>query len=330
MRIVFMGTPEFAVPSLDMLVNQGYEIAAVVTQPDKPKGRGKKLSSPPVKEYAQKHDLMVLQPENVKTEEFIETLRNLAPDLMITAAYGKILPKAVLDIPRMGCINVHASLLPKYRGAAPINWAIINGETKTGITIMQTDVGMDTGDILLVRETEIHPDMTAGELHDKLAVLGAEVLKEALEKIKEGTIQRIPQKHEDATYAPMMNKEMGLIDWKKPAQSIHNLIRGTNPWPGAYTYYKGKRVKVWKSRIEPCIINCSDELSECSQGTCTIKADAGHELWKPGTIVRREKEGLVIACGSGCLILLEIQFDDCKKLCIDECWHNFSIGEVLG
>ncbi|NSW90825.1 MAG: methionyl-tRNA formyltransferase [Firmicutes bacterium] len=316
MKVVFMGTPEFAVPSLDMLVREGYGVVAVVTQPDKPKGRGKKLCCPPVKEYAEKLGIHVLQPEKVNTEEFVSTLKKIAPDLLITAAYGKILPQEVLDIPKKGCINVHASLLPKYRGAAPINWAIINGETKTGITTMLTDAGMDTGDILLKREIDIPEDMTAGELHDKLAFLGAEVLKDTLEMIKTGTIQRIPQREEEASYAPMLKKEMGLIDWDKPSENIHNLIRGTNPWPGAYTFYKGKRVKIWKSKVA-CPASCTVEKRE-------------DYIKMPGLICKKEKNGIFVACGKGYIQILELQFDGCKKLCIEECWHNFNVGEVFG
>lgn len=308
MRIVFMGTPEFAVPSLDMLVKEGYDVAAVVTQPDKPKGRGRKLSAPPVKEYALEKGIEVLQPLKIKTAEFEAQLRELAPNLLVTAAYGKILSKELLDIPPLGCINVHASLLPKYRGAAPINWSIINGEQFAGITTMFTDIGMDTGDILLKKQVEITEDMTAGKLHDILSLLGAGVLKETLQRLRDGTLQRIPQSSEEATYAPMMDSNVGRIDWNKSARDIHNLVRGTNPWPGAFTFYKGVRMKVWKTRIVDC--------------ECFGK--------KPGTICEITKDELVVATRDGFLRIVEVQFDCCRKMGINECGHNIDEGEVLG
>lgn len=310
LKIIFMGTPEFALPSLDMLVKEGHEILAVVCQPDKPKGRGNKLTPPPVKEYAVKKGIKVLQPEKVKTQAFIDEIRELKPDLLVTAAYGKILPKDVLDIPPYGCINVHGSLLPHYRGAAPYQWAIINGEKKTGITSMFTDVGMDTGDMLLKKEIEITEDMTAGELHDKLSVLGAEVLKETIEKLEKGTLERIPQSHEEATNAPMIQKETGRIDWTRTAEQIHNLVRGTNPWPGAYTFYKGGRMRIWKS--------------------CVIPGEAAGRT--PGTICSVTKDGIVVAAGKGLLNIVEVQFDSCKRMCIEEyiCGHKVDEGEILG
>jgi len=240
LRIVFMGTPEFAIPSLEMLVREGYEVAAVVTQPDKPKGRGKKTAMPPVKEFAIKNNIEVLQPSKVKTPEFVSTIRELRPDLLVTAAYGKSFPRK----------SGHTSLWVRkcswfassqIQGAAPINWAIINGEKVTGITTMYTDAGMDTGDMLLKAEIEISDDMTAGELHDKLACLGAEVLRETLKKIEDSTLQRIPQPHEQATYAPMLDKTVGCINWSKSARDVHNLVRGTNPWPVALHIIKDKK-----------------------------------------------------------------------------------------
>ena len=310
MKVVFMGTPEFAVPSLDMLVREGYEVAAVVTQPDKPKGRGNKMAAPPVKEYAVKSGIEVLQPERIKTPEFTAVLEALEPDLLITAAYGKILPKYILDVPRLGCINVHASLLPKYRGAGPINWAVIKGEKATGITTMFTDVGMDTGDMLVKMEFDIGEDMTAGEVHDKLATLGADTLKETLRLLKEGALVRIPQNDEEATYAPILNKDLGMIDWSKPAREIHNLVRGTNPWPGAFSFYKGEKMKVWKTRVV--------DDSTCKEA--------------PGSIYDVNKEGLTVVTGKGLIIIMEVQFESCRKMCIDEyiCGHKIDKGEVLG
>ncbi len=307
-----MGTPEFAVSSLNMLVREGHDILAVVTQADKPKGRGKKVSCPPVKEYAEKSGLQVLQPEKVRNnEEFITFLKELSPDVMVVVAYGKILPREIIDIPAKGCINVHASLLPRYRGAAPVNWAIINGEPVTGITTMMIDEGLDTGDILLKRELEIPEDMTGGELGEKLAALGAEVLKETLEMIEAGTIKRIPQREEEVSYAPVITKETGLIDWNKTSRDVHNLVRGTNPWPGAYTFYNGKRVKIWRTML-------------------VGERDCPDDLKKPGTICMKKREGLVVACGEGFVQVTELQFDGCRKLCVEECWHNFSVGEIFG
>lgn len=305
-----MGTPEFAVPSLDMLLKEGYDIAAVVTQPDKPKGRGNKIAYPPVKEYAIKNAIRVIQPQKVKTPEFAEELRALKPDLLVTAAYGRILPGGVLDIAPLGCINVHGSLLPKYRGAAPIQWSIINGEAVTGITTMYTDIGMDTGDMLLKKGIKISDEMTAGELHDKLSALGAEVLKETLERLKIGTLERVPQLDEEATYAPIMTKETGLIDWSGDCARIHNLVRGTNPWPGAYTFYKGERMRVWKTEA-------IDDLS-CSG--------------RPGCICKVTDGSIIAACGSGMVRILELQFDSCRRMTAEEYMrgHKIDEGEFLG
>jgi methionyl-tRNA formyltransferase len=308
LKIAFMGTPEFAVPSLDMLVKEGYTVEMVVTQPDKPKGRGKRLTASPVKEYAQKSSIPILQPEKVKTPEFIATLRKLKPDLIVTVAYGKILSRDILDIPPLGCINVHGSLLPKYRGAAPIHWAIINGEAVSGITTMFTDEGMDTGDILLKKEVEIYDEMTAGDLHDILSVVGADVLRDTLKRLESGTLKRIRQCDEEATYAPMIKKDTGLIDWAKSAIEIHNLVRGTNPWPVAFTFYKDKRMKIWKTKV----------IDVKSSGP------------EPGTICKACKDGLIVSAGTGMLKVLEIQFDSCRTMSIDECWHNLHEGEILG
>ncbi len=310
MKIVFMGTPDFAVPSLEMLVNEGYEVVAAVTQPDKPKGRGNKLTAPPVKEFALLHGINVLQPEKIKTPEFIEQIRALNPDLLITAAYGKILSKDLLEVPTKGCINVHGSLLPAYRGAAPINWAVINGEKKTGITTMFTDVGLDTGDMLLKKELEINPDMTVGELHDKMAVLGAEVLKETLIELKKGTLKRIPQQDSESTYAPMMNKELGLIDWNKTAQQVHNLVRGTDPWPGAYTFLNGNRMRVWKTSL-------TNEKSD-SHNT--------------GQIIEVSDDGILVKCSDEYILIREIQFDSSKRMNVRDYirGHQIDAGEILG
>ena len=278
MRVVFMGTPDFAVPCLEALVNGGYDIAAVVTQPDKPVGRNQSvLKPPPVKEAALRLGIgNILQPESIRTPESVESIRAVEPDLIVTAAYGKILPKSVLDIPKHGCINVHASLLPKYRGAAPIQWALINGDASTGITTILMDEGMDTGDIFLMREIEIPPDMNAKELFNRLRALGAEVLLETLEALRNGTLTRTPQDHSKAVYVPMMTRETGLIDWNKSAVEIHNLVRGTNPWPGAYTFYRGKRLKRWETKV------CRDS------GRHLAGTEAGEA--RPGTLLKCRKE----------------------------------------
>lgn len=310
MKIVFLGTPEFAVPSLEMLINEGYEVVAVVTQPDKPKGRGNKMSAPPVKEFALEHDILVLQPSKIKTPEFVEQIRSLSPDLLITAAYGKILSKDLLDVPPMGCINVHGSLLPAYRGAAPINWAVINGEKTTGITTMFTDVGLDTGDMLLKSELAIGPDTSVGELHDKMAILGAEVLKNTLTELKKGSLERKPQDDALSSYAPMMSKELGLIDWSKTAQHIHDLVRGTDPWPGAYTFLKGDRMRVWQTRlISYNAENCPD-----------------------GEILQVDKQGIIVKCSDGYILLKEIQFDSSKRMSVGDYirGHQIDVGEQLG
>ncbi|HOQ07559.1 MAG TPA: methionyl-tRNA formyltransferase [Clostridiales bacterium] len=317
MRIVFMGTPDFAVPCLEALVRNGHDVAAVVTQPDKPVGRSQSVPKPPaVKEAAIRLGISnILQPEKIRTPEFAETLRRLEPDVIVTAAYGKILPKTILDIPRHGCINVHASLLPKYRGAAPIQWAIINGDSKTGVTTFFMDEGMDTGDIILMKETEIDPDMNAQELFDRLKVLGAEVLTETLEAIGNGTATRTPQDHSKATYVTMMTRETGLIDWSKSAAEIHNLVRGTDPWPGAYTFYRGKRLKIWKTAV------CRDQD--------ILSAADGRDA-RPGTLLRRLKQGLIVATGNGLLTIKELQFENARRMSVAECGHNMDEGEVFG
>jgi methionyl-tRNA formyltransferase len=321
MRIVFMGTPDFAVPCLEALIKNGYEVAGVVTQPDKPVGRRQSgLQPPPVKRCALEHGVpVVLQPEKVKTQEFADAIRALAPDLIITAAYGRIITRAVLDIPPLGCINVHGSLLPRYRGAAPMQWAIINGESVTGITTMFMDEGMDTGDMLLKREVAIPPDMTYAELYEKLKALGPEVLLETLRELEAGTLKRVPQNHAEATTVSMMKRDMGLIDWSKSAVEIHNLVRGTDPWPGAFTYYKGGRLKIWKTRL----FAAGDPLA------AEIKASAGDRP-APGRICRISGDSLAVAAGSGLLKILEVQFESGRRMTVRECGHNMDEGEVLG
>ena len=298
MKIVFMGTPDFAEKSLEDVYNAGHEILAVVTNPDRPKGRGMKMVASPVKEFAVSKDLKIYQPEKVrKNIEFIEEIKALEPDVICVVAYGKILPKEILEIPKLGCINVHGSLLPKYRGAAPIQWAVINGEKVTGVTTMYMDVGMDTGDMILKEKTEIAPDETTGELWDRLAKIGADLLVKTLEQIENKTAPRIPQ-GEDFLMAPMLDKEMSKIDWEsKTAQEIKNLVRGLNPIMGTYAYLNGKKIKIWKVDV--------------------VKANS--EDTKNGTVLKSDsKDGLYIKAKDGVIKVLEIQGENAKRMNIQD------------
>ncbi len=299
-RIVFMGTPEFAVPSLQALYEEGHEIAAVITQPDKPKGRGQKLSYSPVKEKALGLGLQVLQPPKVRAAEEISQIRELRPDIIVVVAYGQILPQELLDIPPLGCINVHGSLLPAYRGAAPLQRAILNGEKKTGITTMLMNAGLDTGDILLQKEIEITPDMTFGELHDKMAALGAQLLCETIELLAAGQITPRPQEDSAATYAAMIKREDELIRWEETAEHIHNQIRGLAPWPGAYTFFQGQTLKIRGSKL----------------------FDTDAQEAAPGTVVQKIKgQGFVVQCGLGRLLVTAVQPNG-KKIMPAESFAN--------
>lgn len=295
MKVVFMGTPDFSVPCLQAIIDEGHEVVAVVTQPDKPKGRGKKMSMPPVKELAIKYDIEVYQPQRVKTDEFVNILKDINPDVIIVVAFGQILSKDILDIPKYGCINVHASLLPKYRGAAPINWVIINGEKTTGVTTMYMDVGLDTGDMILKKEMNIEVDQTAGELHDKMMYVGADVLKDTLRLIENNNAPRQKQNDDESSYAPIMDKNLGNINWAKKSEDIYNLIRGTNPWPSAYTKYNDDTMKIWKSEI----------LDKESNN-------------KPGTILKVDKEGIQVATGNKILLLKEIQMPGKRRMSVED------------
>lgn len=300
-RTVFMGTPEFALATFEGLIDFGLNLVGVYTQPDRPKGRGKKLAAPPVKELALKHDIPVFQPQKLRDPAVVEQLRELQPDLIVVVAYGQILPKAVLEIPQYGCINVHASLLPKYRGAAPINKAIIDGETETGVTTMYMDVGLDTGDMLVKRSLTIGANETAGQLHDRLALIGREAMEETLKRICAGTL--VAEKQDDALscYAPMMKKEDGRIDWSQPATAVHNLIRGLDPWPGAYTHLDGEVLKISATRVDV-------ELSG-----------------PPGEILSADKTGVRVACGAGGLVIDGLQLPGKKRLSA----ANFISGRPL-
>ena len=294
MRTLFMGTPEFAVPSLKALFKKGYEISAVITQPDKPKGRGKQLVAPEVKTASERMGLDIYQPVSIKDLEFINILKKINPEIIIVVAFGQVLPKEILEFPKYGCINVHASLLPKLRGAAPINWSIINGDTITGITTMYMDTGLDTGDILLQNSTKIYEEENAGELHDRLAILGADTLIETLDLMKKGSIIRIKQNHEDATYASMLTKETGKIDWSLNAEKIKNLIRGTYPWPGAYSFYEGNMFKIYAAEV--------------------IDANISNTDW--GIIHQVDKEHIIVKCKKGFLKIKEIQFKNKKRMTV--------------
>ena len=278
MKAVFMGTPDFAVPTLQKMIDMGIEITAVVTQPDKAKGRGKKVIYSPVKECALAHDLPVYQPVRIRKEpEFIQTLRDMQPDVIVVVAFGQILPKEILDIPRLGCVNVHASLLPKFRGAAPIQWSIIDGEEVTGVTTMLMDVGLDTGDMLLKTEIPMDPKETGGSLHDKLAAVGGELLEKTLIGLEAGTI--VPEKQDDSQageYARMLDKELGHIDFNQPAVVIERLIRGLNPWPSAYTYIDGKTLKIWEAEVLDRNYGCEyGEVAEVTRNCLIIQTGVG-------------------------------------------------------
>ena len=290
LRTIFMGTPDFALQTFQGLIDAGCNLVGVYTQPDRPKGRGKQLAAPPVKELALQYGIPVYQPLKLRQAEAVAELEALAPDLIVVVAYGQILPKSVLDIPGHGCINVHASLLPKYRGAAPINKAIIDGATQTGITTMYMDVGLDTGDMLVKRTLAIGPQETAGELHDRLALLGRETMEETLRQLCSGTLHREVQDNSQSSYASLMKKEDGRIDWSRSATDIHNQVRGLDPWPGAYTSVNGELLKLAKTSAE---------------------ADGGG---KPGSIVAADGSGVRIACGSGTLLVKELQLAGRKRL----------------
>ena len=304
MRIIFMGTPDFAVGTLEEIIKAGHEVALVVTQPDKPKGRGGAVQFPPVKECAIAHNLPVFQPEKVKETANIEYLRQFEPDMIVVAAFGQILPKAILDMPKYDCINVHASLLPKYRGAAPIQWAILNGDEFTGVTIQRMDIGVDCGDMIAKKQIRIAEDETGGSLFDKLAKVGATLCVETMERIEKGNVEYIPQDHEQATHVSMIDKELGNIDWTKPAVEIERLVRGLNPWPSAFTHLNSKTFKVWKAKV----------IAENSS-------------MKPGTVCKVTKDSLEVQTGEGVLSLLEVQLEGKKRMEVDAFLRGCQIEE---
>ena len=305
-----MGTPDFAVPSLNALIENGYDVVGVFCQPDRPKGRGHKLAACPVKEVALVHDIPVFQPERIKREEGVEMLKSCAPDLCVTAAFGQLLSQEILDIPPLGTINVHSSLLPKHRGSAPINWSIILGDQVTGVTTMFTDKGMDTGDILLMQETPIGEKENAGELSDRLAVMGAELLIKTIRELEAGTLKRIPQDHDAATYEPKMDKELGRIDWSKNAEVIDWLVRGATPWPGAFTTMQDQTIKVFE-----------------------VDVREGAATGAPGEIIFADaKNGLVVSCGDHDMELKQIQMPGAKRMNAKDYLrgHTMDTGICLG
>ena len=314
LNILFMGTPDFAKESLEAVYNAGYNILGVVTNPDKPKGRGMKLVASPVKEFSIEKKIPVYQPIKVRNnQEFIDEMKKLNPDVICVVAYGKILPKEILDIPKKGCINVHGSLLPKYRGAAPIQWAVLNGDKKTGITTMYMDIGMDTGDMILKEEVEIGENETTGELWDRLSKIGGNLLVETLKQIENGTAPREKQGN-DYTLAPMLEKEMSKIDWEnKSAREIKNLVRGLNPIMGAYTFLNNKKIKFWK-------VDVVSEI-ECN-------SEKNMESLENGTVLKsNQKDGLFIKTADGVLKVLEIQGENSKRMSINDFLRGNSIKE---
>ncbi len=308
LRIIFMGTPDFGTSTLRALLEGPDEVVAVVTQPDRPKGRGKKLTPPPVKLLAEEYRIPVLQPAKIRTEEFRNGLLSYQPDLVVVTAYGRILPKPLLDLAPMGCINVHGSLLPRHRGAAPIQWSILRGDGKVGVTIIKMDEGMDTGDILLKAEMEPSPQETAGSLFKKLAELGGRTLLKAIEGLKDGTIAPTPQDHEKATEAPMLKKSDGLIDWSKESDEIERFIRGLDPWPCGFTYLKGKRIKLFAPEI---VYRDSDS--------------------PPGTLLEVNKNGLLVNCGKNTLLIREIQPEGKKRMVVEAflCGNPLEAGTIF-
>ncbi|MDK9705535.1 MAG: methionyl-tRNA formyltransferase [Desulforhopalus sp.] len=309
LRIIFMGTPEFAAATLRALLTGPDQVVAVVSQPDRAKGRGKKVSPTPVKMVAEAAGIPVLQPEKIKTEEFRNGLQSYQPDLIVVAAYGRILPPSILQLAPMGCINVHGSLLPKYRGAAPIQWAVIRSESESGVTIIQMNEGMDTGDMLLKAKIAIDPRETAGSLMEKLAPLGGETLLKAIKGLKNGTIVPIPQDHSQATMAPMLNKDDGRIDWTKSAKEIESLIRGLDPWPSAFCFVGEHRLRLF----------CPEVVYRDNSS-------------QPGTVLQADRRGILVACGKNALLIHELQPEGKKRMTAEAfcCGHSLDLGVVFG
>ncbi len=309
MRVVFMGTPDFSVPTLQKLIDEKYEVIGVVTQPDKPKGRGKAVQFTPVKELAVKYDIPVYQPKRIKgNQDFYDEMKELNPDVMITIAFGQILPKEILELPKYGCVNVHASLLPKYRGSAPIQWVILDGEKETGITTMMMDTGIDTGDMLLKEVVPIEEKETGGSLHDKLSALGGGLLIATLKQIEAGTIKRIPQGDVETKYAKMLTKDLGKIDFTQPAVVIERLIRGLNPWPSAFTSLHGKTLKIWDANVVEGMYGA-----------------------KPGEVIAVDKKSFTIMTSDKALEIMEMQLEGKKRMTTEAFLRGYTLekGEIL-
>lgn len=334
MKVVFMGTPDFAVGALEAMIEAGHQVTAVVTQPDKPKGRGKEVQMTPVKMCALKHGVPVFQPVKIKEPDAVETLRGYEADIFVVAAFGQILSEEILEMPKYGCVNIHASLLPKYRGAGPIQWAIINGEKITGVTIMQMDKGLDTGDMLCKTEVEIASDETADTLHDKLASAGARLIVEALAKIGAGDVTPVKQNDEDSCYAKMLSKSMGKIDWQMEAGKLDCLIRGLISWPGASTVYRGKNLKIWQEKV------ASEQETAALEGTPGQREDspAGNAgpgqkgNAQPGTVVRVDKDAFYVQTGKGVLKILEVQPEGKKRMAVKDFLLGYPVkpGDAFG
>ena len=318
MRIVFMGTPDFSVPALKALVEAGHQVIAVVTQPDKPKGRGKEVQMTPVKIQAMEYGIPVYQPAKVREASFVEVLQGMEADVYVVIAFGQLLPKAVLELPKYGCINIHASLLPKYRGAAPIQWCVIDGERETGITTMMMDVGLDTGDMLEKTVIPIEEKETGGSLHDKLSLAGGALILSTLKKLEEGTLVRTPQTDEGTCYAKMLTKSLGDIDWNQSAVSIERLIRGLNPWPSAYTLWNGKTIKIWSADVTTGR-EAAAFLSESG-----VPSETGIT---PGTVVCSDKHSLVVCTGDGLLSVRELQMEGKKRMVTPAFLRGYPIPE---
>lgn len=314
MKVIFMGTPDFASGALEAMIEAGHEVAAVVTQPDKPKGRGKEMRMPPVKACALKYGIPVLQPVKVREPKEVAKLASFGADIFVVAAFGQLLPEEILKLPKFGCVNIHASLLPKYRGAAPIQWAILNGERETGITIMQMDKGLDTGDILMKRVVPIGERETGESLYDKLSGAGAELIVEALPKIEKGELKAQKQNEEEATYVGMLKKSMGLIHWEKDAASIDRLVRGLNSWPSAYTYYRKKSLKIWE---------CEAILEE--NGSRETEGMAG-------AVEKVEKDAFYVRTGKGLLKVMQVQPEGKKRMAVKDFLLGYPLeaGTILG
>ena len=308
MRVVFMGTPDFAVGTLNALLQSRHQVVAVVTQPDKPKGRGKAMQFTPVKEVAVRAEIPVLQPKRVREPEVVEEIRQFHPDVIVVVAFGQLIPKAILDMPQYGCVNVHASLLPKYRGAAPIQWAVIDGEEKSGVTTMQMDEGLDTGDMLLTEEVVLDPQETGGSLFDKLSEVGAGLLLKTLDELEAGNVHPQKQPSESTTaYAAMLTKKMGEIAWTQSAVQIERLVRGLNPWPSAYTHLGQKTLKIWRAAVHPSMVQTKE----------------------PGTVILMDKKHFGVQTGDGMLEILELQLEGKKRMDADAFLRGYQVEDGI-